>query len=229
MRYATRDDDQYFYPEKTIFITRDPQGNQIKREELAWPAGVRRFSYRKWPSLPSGRNVDNVQIGFNVIAPEEKGWYLNPPGTMPRFMCYKTTDYEYAFNPVAPRYGGGTEIWRLAAPGIARKHFFPRQPKAAVNGGPVAGGKLAMRRDGNTRIVEAALPWPEIPDVKKRLDAGERIKFTFCVNDNAGPSYELAGGRSVAKVDTYALHPYWSPHWTNEVEFAFEKGPDRAK
>jgi hypothetical protein len=223
VRYATRDDDQYFYPEKTTFVVRDQQGKELKREELTWPEGVRRFSYRKWPSLPSGRNVDNVQIGFNVIAPEQKGWYLNPPGTMPRFMCYKTTDYEYAFNPVAPQYGGGTEIWRLTAPGVPRKHFFPRQPKAAVDGGPVADGKLAMRREGNVRIVEAALPWSEIPDVKKRLDAGDRVKFTFRVNDNAGPSYELAGGRSVAKVDTYTLHPFWATHWTNEVEFAFEK------
>ena len=27
--------------------------------------------------------------------------------------------------------------------------------------------------------------------MKKRLDAGEPIKFTFRVNDNKGPSYEL--------------------------------------
>ena len=223
VRYATRDDDQFFYPEKTTFVTRDAKGQETKREELTWPEGVRRYSYRKWPSYPSGRNVDNVQIGFNVIAPEKKGWYLNPPGTMPRFMCSKTTDYEYALNQVAPRFGGGSEIWRLAAPGVPRKHFFPRQPKAPVDGGPVADGKLAMRRDGNTRIVEAAIPWSEIPEAKRRLDGGENVKFTFRVNDNAGPSYELAGGRSVSKIDTYTLHPYWAPHWSNEIEFAFEK------
>ena len=164
-----------------------------------------------------------MQLGFNAIPPEKKGWYLCPPGTMPRFMCYKTTDYEYALNPVAPRYGGGTEIWRLAAPGVPRKHFYPRQPKAPVDGGPVTEGKLHIRRDGNTRIVEAAIPWSEIPEVKRRREAGGTVKFTFRVNDNAGPSYELASGRSVSKVDTYALQPYWAPHWSNEVEFAFEK------
>lgn len=223
VRYATRDDDQYYYPEKTIFIHRDGKGQEVRREELIWPDGVRRYTYRKWPAYPCGRGVDNVQIGFNAIAPEKKGWYLCPPGTMPRFMCYKTTDYEFALNPVAPKYGGGTEIWRLSAPGMPRKHFYPRQPKAEVDGGPVTAGKLQMRRDGNTRIVETAVPWVEIPEVKKRLDAGENFKFTFRVNDNSGTGYELAGGRSVSKIDTYTLQPYWAPHWSNEVEFAFEK------
>jgi len=223
VRYATRDDDQYFYPEKTIFITRDNKEQETKREELTWPAGVRRYTYRKWPSIPSGRQVDNLQLGFNVLPADKKGWLDCPPGTMPHFMCYKTTDYEYALNPVAPKYGGGTEMWRLSAPGVPRKHYFPRQPKAPIDGGPVADGKLAMKRDGNTRLVEAAIPWTEIPEVKKRLDAGESIKFTFRVNDNSGPSYELAGGRSVSKIDTYTLQPYWMAHWSNEIEFGFEK------
>ena len=139
------------------------------------------------------------------------------------FMARKCTDYEYVFNSVAPRYGGGTEIWRLVAPGVPRKHFFPRQPKAARDGGPVAGGKLAMRREGNTRIVEAAIPWSEIPDVRNRLDEGRTVKFSFRVNDNQGPAMELAAGRSVSQMNVNAFHDYWSSHWSNEMEFAFEK------
>ena len=222
VRFATRDDDQYFYPEKATFVTRDRSGNVTKSEQLTWPQGVRRFSYRKWPDTPSGGKGDNVQIGFNAIPQDKKGWYTHPPGTMPRFMVYKTTDYEYALNQVAPKYGGGTEIWRLAAPGAPRKHFYPRQPKAPVDGGPVEKGKLAIVRQGSTCIVEAAIPWSEIPDVKNRLDAGEPIKFTFRVNDD-GAGYELAGGRSVSKIDTYSLHDYWETSWANEIEFAFEK------
>ena len=68
-------------------------------------------------------------------------------------MCYEDTDYEYALNPVAPAFGGGTEVWRLLAPGMPRKHFYPRQFKSAVDGGPVTGAKLIIKRDGNTRIV----------------------------------------------------------------------------
>jgi hypothetical protein len=211
VRYETRDDDAYFYPEKCY--TRED------RKELTWPAGVRRFSYRRDPDLPSGNGTDNVQIAFNVLPPEEKPWLPYPPGTMPGFMTYMDTDYEFAFNQVADQYGGGTEIWRLAAPGIPRKHFYPRQPKAPVDGGPVKDGKLAMRRGGNTRIVEAAIPWTEIPKVKQRVDAGLPVKFTFRINDNGGPALELAAGRSVSREGMPTFHNDWTSHWANELEF----------
>lgn len=211
VRYATRDDDAYFYPEKVWTPDR--------RTELVWPAGVRRFSYRKDPDLPSGNGTDNVQIAFNVLPPEQKPWLPYPKGTMPGFMIYMDTDYEFAFNQVAERYGGGTEIWRLSAPGIPRKHYYPRQPKAPVDGGPVEGGKLVMRREGNTRIVEAALPWSEIPEVKRRVDAGQTFRFTLRVNDNAGPALELAAGRSVSREGMPTFHNDWTSHWANELEF----------
>ena len=118
-------------------------------KELAWPAGVRRYSYRKNPDLPSGNGHYNIQIAFNVVPPEKKPMLTHPAGTMPRFMCYMDTDYEFALNPVADKFGGGTEIFCLQRPGTPRKHFFPRQPKAAVDGGPVKTGKLVIRADGD--------------------------------------------------------------------------------
>jgi hypothetical protein len=211
VRYETRDDDAYFYPAK-VFTRED-------RKELTWPAGVRRFSYRKDPDLPSGNGTDNVQLAFNVLPPDEKPWLPCPPGTMPGFMSYLDTDYEFALNQVAPEHGGGSEIWRLAAPGIPRKHFYPRQPKAPMDGGPVKDGKLAVRRDGTTRIVEAAIPWSAMPHVKQRIAAGQTIKFTFRVNDNAGPALELAAGRSVAREGMPTFHNDWTAHWANELEF----------
>ena len=57
----------------------------------------------------------------------------------------------------------------------------------------------------------------------KRLDAGETIKFDFRVNDNGGPSYELASERSVSKANSTTFHNDWQTHWSNELEFAFEK------
>jgi len=45
----------------------------------------------------------------------------------------------------------------------------------------------------------------------------------FRVNDNDGPSMELAGERSVSKKNSYTFHPDWVEHWANEVEFSFEK------
>jgi hypothetical protein len=216
IRFAQRNDDEYFYPAVSY-------ADKAKTTPLAWPAGVRRFSYRKNPALPSGSGTDNVQIAFNVIDENKKPWAASPRGTMPGFIAYWDTDYEYALNAVAPAYGGGTEVWRLFAPGVPRKHFYPRQPKSRIDGGPVDTAKLSMTREGNTRIVELALPWSEIPLVRKRINAHQTIKFTFRVNDNGAPSYELATGRSVSKINFLAFHNDWMTHWANEVEFGAGK------
>ena len=190
-----------------------------------WPEGVRRYSYRKRPELPFGSapKFDNVQLAFNVVPADRKDDMIPfPPGTMPHFIPAKDTDYEYALNPVAAAYGGGTEVWRSLVPGMPRKNFYPRQPASPLDG-PVRDAQLAIRRDGNTRIVESAIPWTEIPLVKEALDAGRPIKFTFRVNDDKGPAMELAEDRSVSKKNPYTFHPEWVEHWANELEFAFEK------
>ena len=213
VRFAKRDDDSYFYPEEVI-------GRE--GQKLAWPSGVRHYSYRKNFDIPSGSGEhDNVLIAFNVL--DGKPWLPNPPGVMPHFITYWDTDYEFALNPVADEYGGGTEIWRLLAPGMPRKHFFPRQPKSVVDGGPVANAQLVVRREGNTRLVEAAIPWKEIPEVRKRIQAGQTVKFSCRINDNQGAAHELAAGRSVSKSNSVTFHDDWQEHWANEVEFGAEK------
>ena len=225
LRFETRNDDEFFYPEKSIGVTRDPKTKAIvKTEELTWPEGVRRYTYRMRPPLPSGNATDNVQIAFNVLPLGENGWLSHPKGTMPRFMMYRDTNYEYALNQVAAKYGGGTEIWRLFAPGMQRKHFYPRQLKGP-NEGPVKEGKLVMVRKDDMRIVEAAIPWGELPEVRKCLDAGKTVKFSYRVNDNnpRSGSYELAQERSISKENNYAFHDDWMTSWANEVEFAFER------
>ena len=105
---------------------------------------------------------------------------------------------------------------------MPHKHFYPRQPKAPGEG-PVKEGKLVIMRDGATRITECAIPWTELPDVKKRLDAGQTVKFSFRVNDNSNVGcMELARGRSVSKRGG-SFHSDWLEHWANEIEFGFEK------
>ena len=209
IRYETRNDDEFFYPEKVT----------SKGRELTWPEGVRRFSYRKDFDIPSGNGKHNVQIAFNVIAPEKKSHLQYPPGTMPRFCAYFDTDYEFALNRVGDAYGGGTEIFCLQRPGMMRKHFFPRQPKAPVDGGPVKGDAKLVVKDN---VVECAIPWSELPEVKACRDAGQPVKFSFRVN-NGGGAFELAAGRSASKENPLAFHNDWSTHWANELEFGFEK------
>ncbi|MCG9894742.1 MAG: PA14 domain-containing protein [Fimbriimonadaceae bacterium] len=196
-----------------------------ERRPMVWPEGVRRFSYRRDPDLPSGSGTDNILIAFNAVPLEREWLKSHPPGTFPTYMAYACTDYEFALNQVAETHGGGTEIWRLLAPGMPRKHFYPRQPRAQVDGGPVTEGRLVIRRQGDRRITEAFIPWSEIPDVRRLRDEGKTVRFSFRVNDSNGPSYELAQGRSVSKQNFLAFHPDWVTHWANEIEFAFEEPP----
>ncbi len=213
VRFETRDDDSYFYPDHVT---------GMDGAKLDWPAGIRHYSYRKNFDDPAGTSKhDNVQIAFNVL--DKKRWLPFPPGTMPHFINYMDTDYEFALNPVAQQYGGGTEIWKLFAPGIPIKTFFPREPHAAIDGGPVKSGQLFSRRDGNLRIVEAAIPWTEIPEVHKRVLAGETVKFSCRINDNKGDARELANGRSISKENSQSFHDSWQTHWANEVEFGAAK------
>ena len=231
VRFATRDDGEYFYPATSDIVRlQKPQIAPVKSEDtdapqpLVWPTGVRRYSYRKAPELPAGNAPahDNIQIAFNVLPQAEKPWYTHPPGVMAGFTNYKDTDYEYALNLIAPQYGGGTEIWRLAYPGMPSKHFYPRQPPSPLDG-PVAGGRLVMTRDATTRIVECSIPWSEIPAVKRCLDAGRPVKFSFRVNDNKGVgTMELSRGRSAAKRNG-SFHVDWVEHWANELEFGWGK------
>jgi len=216
-RFAALDDDAYYYPAVSYDQLHDDK-------PMTWPDGVRRYTYRRDPDLPASDFParDNVQIAFNVIPEDKKSMWSMAPGTEPRYQAYPDTDYEYALNPVAAQYGGGTEIWRLLVPGMPRKMFYPREPKSPLDG-PAQGGKLVIHADAQTRIVECSLPWTELPLVKAALDAGRTIKFSFRVNDNGGPSYELAAGRSVAKANTLTFHNDWDKKWSNELEFAFEK------
>jgi len=215
LRFETRDDAPFFYPE----VCRNGD------RELRWPKGVRRFSYRRGPILPSGNapEFDNVLIAFNAIEPGADGWLTHLPGRMPKFTWYQCTDYEYALNTVAKAYGGGFEVWRMEVPGMSRKHFYPRQPKHPLEG-PVKGAHMVTTHEGATRVTEVAIPWSELPHVRKLLDAGQCVKFSFKVNDNAaGPVLELAKGRSVSRRNNLAFHTDWCESWANEVEFAFEK------
>jgi hypothetical protein len=89
--------------------------------------------------------------------------------------------------------------------------------------GPVKNGALMVTRTGNTRMIEAAIPWTELPEVKKKLDANQTIKFSYRVNDNSSNDcMELSKERSVSKINGSFLVD-WKVHWANELEFSFEK------
>ncbi|MDR3062183.1 MAG: hypothetical protein LBU57_08740 [Dysgonamonadaceae bacterium] len=216
----------YYLPGSVSSLPDNMACNVVSHDDIkpmVWPEGVRNFTYRKTGILPdgvTGKQYDNILIAFNVIPLGEDGMEATAKGTMPRYVSYKCSDYEYALNTVAPEYGGGFEIWRMLVPGMPRKHFYPRQPKSPYDGA-VKDGKLITVREGNTLYYECAIPWNEIPYVKEAIDKGEKIKFSARINDDGagGACMELARGRSVSKMNSRAFHPDWKEHWANEVEF----------
>jgi hypothetical protein len=73
------------------------------------------------------------------------------------------------------------------------------------------------------RIIEAAIPWSEMPGVHRKIMARQTVKFSCRINDNKGEARELATGRSVSKENSKTFHDSWQTHWANEVEFGVEK------
>ena len=187
----------------------------LKKERRVWPDGVRRFSYRREPVLPSGDlpSFDNVQIAFNAVSASG-----DPVG----IGAYDCTDYEYALNKVSKKYGGGTEVWRLLAPGMARGDFYPRTT-TDLGQGAVVDAKLAIEHKDKNRITEAAIPWREIPEVQALMQAGKPVKFSLRINYSQVDSRELATGRSASRINEPAFHMLGQQHWANELQFGWER------
>lgn len=199
--------------------------NDDVKDKLVWPKGVRRYSYRMRPILPDGAStsMDNIQIAFNALPiDQDPVTVANLPGRIPGFTNYNSSDYEFALNKVAPEYGGGTEIWRMQVPGSVRKHFYPRQPKAPWEGA-VKNGALAIDYRNGTRFVEAAIPWSELPHVKKLMEEGKPVKFSFRINDDGAAPLDFGKDRAATRKAGSTFHPDWKPSWSNEIEFSFEK------
>ncbi|MGN0833102.1 MAG: hypothetical protein ACI4RD_05580 [Kiritimatiellia bacterium] len=197
--------------------------DRVERIAHRWPEGVRRYSYRRRPELPCGQGHDNVQIAFNVLPDEAKPWYPSAPGMFKGYSSYWDSDYVFCLNPVAPRYGGGTEVWRERAPKLPNKHYFPH----AANGpgeGAVTAAKLVVRRDGDELVYEASVPLAEMPEVAAARREGRPIRFSCRINDNAGGAVsELSYRRSVARRNL-SFKPDWVEHWSNELVFNWEEG-----
>ena len=70
--------------------------------------------------------------------------------------------------------------------------------------------------------MEAAIPWSEMPLVKKRMEEGKSVKFSFRINDDGASPLDFGKDRAVTRKAGYTFHPDWKTNWTNEIEFRFE-------
>jgi hypothetical protein len=160
--------------------------------------------YKKVPWGEQPWAGDTLQLGFDMLP----DCYFNMKPDTDRvpygFHAMPDTDYEFAAYACLD---GKSELWRILAPGMARTHHYPRQPRAKFDQGPVKGGQHVVKRGGKITTYELAIPWSELKEWKPK--AGQTFGFTFRVNNNVKPDLLYGADKSATKTNGLSLHPYW--------------------
>ncbi|MCY3021775.1 MAG: hypothetical protein NTW87_22420 [Planctomycetota bacterium] len=120
------------------------------------------------------------------------------------FHAVPDSDYEYALYLCK---GGVSELWRMSAPGVPRRHDFPHTARGERSTGPVAGAKHVVKREGNTYIYEMAIPREELATMK--LATGTTFGLMLRAGNNEGPHVDYGGDKAVVKKNGLTLKPYW--------------------
>ena len=114
------------------------------------------------------------------------------------------------------------EVWRLMAPGLARRNYMPLCPTMAKDQGLVETAKLRVTREGNVWHYRAAIPWSELGLVQPLAAKGDIVKFTFaCKNDGRTAAAWSNETRSIARNSQEILHPTWEGAWSPDTEWRF--------
>ncbi|HUT36254.1 MAG TPA: hypothetical protein VNE39_22390 [Planctomycetota bacterium] len=162
------------------------------------------YVYKKTPWNDQPWAGDTLQLGFDVLPDYHYNMKLDTDKVPHGFHAMPDTDYEFAAYPCLD---GKAELWRILAPGMARTHHYPRQPRAKFDQGPVAGSQQVVRREGKVTTYELAIPWSELKQWKPK--AGQTFGFTFRVNNNEKPNIVYGADKSATKSNGLSLHPYW--------------------
>ena len=212
IRFAGRDETSYFHskaddekePFKTFLETTRIGGkNGRTLKELGRSFGEVPYIYTRSPETGIPFRRDRVQIAFDT-AP---GWHDLTPDTdrVPYgFHAVPDTDYEYSLYLCDDGQG---EVWRHLAPGVARIHDFPRQPRGKITTGAVKDARLVVTRSDTGYVYECALPKSELAGFDLR--AGTEFGFTFKIGNSGGAQPEYGTDKAVCKQNGLTLHPYW--------------------
>jgi len=159
---------------------------------------------------------DKLQFGLDIVP--NYFFRMKPDTDRVPYGFHAMPDTDYEFSAYACT-DGGTELWRLLSPGQPRNHYYPRQPRAKLDQGVVAGGLLAVKQAGTLVTYELAIPWSEmhlerVPWAECGAapwapGPGAEFGFIFRVNNDRGPALTLGGGKSATKSNGLSLHPYW--------------------
>ncbi len=210
-RMETRNDDDYFHSAKSDsespykeFLDTRKIGDKTLRE-LGFSFSQVPFVYKK--GADNTWSGDHLQLAFDVT----DDWHDLKPNTdrVPAgFTAWPDTDYEYSAYLCDD---GKSELWRMLAPGVARVHDYPHQPKPKdkIHTGAVKGAQHIVKQEGNVRIYEIAIPKSELSTLKLAKDT--TFGFAFQVGNDSGPSLFSGLDKAVCKSNGLSMHPYWLP------------------
>ena len=122
------------------------------------------------------------------------------------------------------------EVWRLMAPGLARRNYLPLCPTTQPDQGFVPDAKLHITREKNVWHYRAAIPWSEMPLVKPLAMQHRPVKFSFtCKNDGRTAVSWSNESRSIARPGQEIVHPTFEQGWSPDTEWGFVDLTDQNK
>ncbi|MBM2810128.1 MAG: hypothetical protein HW416_887, partial [Chloroflexi bacterium] len=193
---AGRDENQYFH--SATSDQRSPYREFLASHPSQSFASVP-YVYRDSPEIPTVPDLpfipfrrDRLQIGLDVT----DDWHdlASDSDRVPYgFHAVPDTDYEYALYMTR---GGGSELWRLLAPGVPRIHDFPRVPRGPRTTGPVPGARNAVKLDGDVYTYEMAIPRDELANLS--LAPGARFGLTVRAGNQRGGNVDYGPGKAVS-------------------------------
>ena len=148
---------------------------------------------------------DTLQVAFDAIdGYGHHNLFVDTDRVPSGFHAMPDTDFEFGIYPCTD---GSPEIWRGLAPGIPRGHYYPRQPRAAYDQGPVKDGQCVIKSSGTETIYEAAIPWSKLEGWQPKVGADFGFMFRFTTRQ--GSPIVFGTDKSATKSNGLTLHPYF--------------------
>lgn len=219
-QFATASDDKNFY---CMMVLNDPKPDiSVSMKKGKWyemVPGSQETVYKMGPLSPMVSSPDMLQIAFDFERNLDD--FLPPDDPMYRQWPFRETDYEYSLYPTKEN---DAECWRLYAPNTYYQcHVAPFSPNPYSAQGVVDTSQAVTVHDGKQWIFEWAIPWSEMPLLKRSLTPGRVIDFAYKMRRDGGDYYSTQM-RSACKRNGPSWHPdYMWENWSVDTEWGFEE------
>ena len=204
VRFATRDDDEYFYPPVVVRLRSSAPSARAATKQAATPgpracAATPTARTRTCPAATTPTTT-TCRSRSTSCRRTQKPCYPNPPGTMPGYIAYQDTDYEYALNQVAAEVRRRHRDLAAQLRRACRRSTSTRASRQSPKDGPVTrrqAGHHPRRQHAPRRARH-----PLVGDAGGQEAAGrgrdDQVQLPR-QRQRAAAGMELSRGRSVAK------------------------------